>query len=115
HARKPGPFEIMVRLDERVGHNTQGFLPIVQPHFGGLWQSVRLITVPENAVDDLRAFNPPTRKVEVRGDQLRLDGKPLIVRGVLNWGYYPPTLEPNPPEGVWREDRKLIKASGYNL
>jgi hypothetical protein len=25
-----------VRLDEKVGHNTQGFLPVVEPHFGGL-------------------------------------------------------------------------------
>lgn len=31
-----------VRVDEKVGHNTQGFLPIVQPHFGGIWQPVTL-------------------------------------------------------------------------
>jgi hypothetical protein len=114
-AKKPGPHEIVVKLDERVGHNTQGFLPIIQPHFGGLWQSVKLITIPENAEDDLRAFMPPKRKVEVRGDQLLLDGKPLIVRGVLNWGYYPPTLEPHPPDDVWRADIRRIKARGFNL
>lgn len=31
-----------VVVDEKVGHNTQGFLPIIQPHFGGIWQSVTL-------------------------------------------------------------------------
>ena len=31
-----------VRVDERVGHNTQGFLPEIQPHFGGIWQGVTL-------------------------------------------------------------------------
>jgi hypothetical protein len=31
-----------VRVDEKVGHNTQGFLPVIQPHFGGIWQSVTL-------------------------------------------------------------------------
>lgn len=31
-----------VFLDEKVGHNTQGFHPIIQPHFGGLWQDVVL-------------------------------------------------------------------------
>jgi hypothetical protein len=31
-----------VRLDELVGHNTQGFLPIIEPHFGGIWQGVTL-------------------------------------------------------------------------
>lgn len=33
-----------VRVDERVGHNTQGFLPEVQPHFGGIWQGVIMCT-----------------------------------------------------------------------
>jgi hypothetical protein len=37
-----GRVEIAVRVDERVGHNTQGFLPIIQPHFGGIWRSVHL-------------------------------------------------------------------------
>lgn len=34
---------IEIELDELVGHNTQGFLPIVVPHFGGIWKSVRLV------------------------------------------------------------------------
>jgi hypothetical protein len=48
------PIEVLIRVDERVGHNTQGFLPIVQPHFGGIWQDVRLESVPETRIDDLR-------------------------------------------------------------
>ena len=32
--------EIEVQCDEKVGHNTQGFLPIIAPHFGGIWKSV---------------------------------------------------------------------------
>src|SRR5262249_32472749 len=54
--RKAGPkapHTIRVKLDEKVGHNTQGFLPIVQPHFGGIWQEVQLLTVPETYIDDL--------------------------------------------------------------
>ena len=39
-ADEPDVLEVLV--DERVGHNTQGFLPIVQPHFGGIWQDVTL-------------------------------------------------------------------------
>lgn len=35
--------DLQIELDELVGHNTQGFLPIVVPHFGGLWKHVRLI------------------------------------------------------------------------
>lgn len=34
--------ELTVRVDEKSGHDTQGFLTIIQPHFGGIWQDVRL-------------------------------------------------------------------------
>ncbi|MBL8889884.1 MAG: hypothetical protein JNL67_07880 [Planctomycetaceae bacterium] len=37
-----GPNVLEVEVDERVGHHTQGFLPVFLPHFGGIWQSVRL-------------------------------------------------------------------------
>lgn len=40
--RRDGQNVLTVRVDEKVGHNTQGFLPIVQPHFGGIWQGVTL-------------------------------------------------------------------------
>lgn len=40
--RCDGSDRLEVRVDERVGHNTQGFHPIIQPHFGGIWQPVTL-------------------------------------------------------------------------
>lgn len=40
--RRDRPNLLEVLVDEKVGHNTQGFLPIVQPHFGGIWQGVTL-------------------------------------------------------------------------
>ncbi|MBL8842099.1 MAG: hypothetical protein JNL90_11305 [Planctomycetes bacterium] len=40
--RFDGSDVLEVELDEKVGHNTQGFLPIIQPHFGGIWQEVTL-------------------------------------------------------------------------
>ena len=54
--RADGTDLLEVLVDERVGHNTQGFLPIVQPHFGGIWQSVTLCldTVPQ--IDRLSLF-----------------------------------------------------------
>jgi hypothetical protein len=192
--RKAGPgakHAVRLRVDEKVGHNTQGFLPIVQPHFGGMWQGAKLLTVGETYIDDLslqttadpatgvvtvrmplggsplkegaepwvgmrefrravpnreKALERPERAlsvenlkrdggavtfsfrvegakrwspddpvlyeldlgvpgdavgtrvgfrtVETKGEQLLLNGKPLVVRGVLNWGYYPPRLDP---------------------
>ena len=41
--RKGGLQVVAVRLDEKVGYNTQGFLPIVAPHFGGLWRGVEVL------------------------------------------------------------------------
>jgi hypothetical protein len=207
-ARPGQSHELRVRLDEKVGHNTQGFLPIIAPHFGGLWQGVSLLIVPETAVDDLRLLalgNPKTgrlelewplqraeaappktvvvryrlrghdawseatfqdeavrprdgtikldvrvpdfkrwspaepnlyevqvrlgtgaeadqittraafRKIETAGRRLLLNGKPLGVRGVLNWGYYPPRLAPNPDEEVFRKDLEFARGLGFNL
>lgn len=56
-AASPGePHELLVRVDEMVGHNSQGFLPIVAPHFGGIWQDVELVLVPELRIDDLQVL-----------------------------------------------------------
>ncbi len=47
-----GNHRLMVRVDEKVGHNSQGFLPVFAPHFGGIWQSVRLLILPESHIAD---------------------------------------------------------------
>ena len=199
------PHEVRVRLDEKVGHNTQGFLTIIEPHFGGLWQPVKLLGVPETYVDDLclHAYgNPLTHRLELhlplsgsltsrvdsvrvrrrprgatgwpvettqawpgvadapleipapgalrwspespaieeleieilsrgsvldrvsaraafrdlqaRGDHLSLNGRPLNVRGLLNWGYYPPRLAPQTDEARFRRDIEFARACGFN-
>ncbi len=199
-----GPHQLLVRLDEKVGHNTQGFLPIVAPHFGGLWQEVSLLIVPATFCDDLRllaigdlatsevrltvplAGNVPEgiptitvrsrpqseedwrvlsatgarsgntlicrapmpdarpwspveprlydvelalpgsdgdivrtrvgfRAIEVFGRQFRLNGRPLQIRGLLNWGYSPPLTAPSPGEAAWRSELEFARARGFNL
>lgn len=45
-----------VAVDERVGHNTQGFLPVIQPHFGGIWQPVTLCVDDGPVIDRLSLF-----------------------------------------------------------
>ncbi|MFO0940896.1 MAG: glycoside hydrolase family 2 TIM barrel-domain containing protein [Pirellulales bacterium] len=37
--------EVHVEVDELVGHNTQGFLPVVTNHFSGIWQPVSVEVV----------------------------------------------------------------------
>ncbi|HMP16468.1 MAG TPA: hypothetical protein PKD72_05560, partial [Gemmatales bacterium] len=192
---------IKIHVDEKVGHNTQGFLPIIAPHFGGIWQGIKLIEVPEVYIDDLRISinsnhitipivgtvsdanvtfavfpisnsisNQPVytwnsgnsssdkdqngrvtiphnfryeawsadqpklyrvvihlkngdsvtlqtgfRSIETDADKFLLNKHTLTIRGVLNWGYYPPSLAPTPSEQQWREDIQLIKRWGFNL
>lgn len=48
--RDEGPQQLRVLVDERVGHATQGFLPDISPHFGGIWQDVVLEVVPRGHV-----------------------------------------------------------------
>lgn len=195
------PHEIRVRVDEKVGHNTQGFLPIVAPHFGGIWQSVDLRIVPDVHIDDLsvratgdrvtgavelevplhgsvaargvrafrirhrrlgskqwspevirrrggvaprftvpipdaRAWSPDSpvlyelevrvgadrvvtraafRDIEVDGRRLLLNGRPLCVRGILDWGYRPPDPAPVLEEERFRRDLEHLRARGFNL
>ncbi|MCA9058927.1 MAG: hypothetical protein KDA85_10515 [Planctomycetaceae bacterium] len=217
-----GDNEILVRVDEKVGHNSQGFLPVFAPHFGGLWQDVELLTVPDVRLDDLhlaaqgdihsgllqlhvplisfpspqrlptaievhvrqrgndrivasdslaltpamtqqlaagqdlniplalavpnfRLWSPANpalydvqisllqeavgdrrvvdqihcraafRDVRVDGDRLLLNGQPLQVRGVLNWGYAPPRTAPSLEPQFWKQEIELAQAYGFNL
>ncbi len=187
---------LVVRVDERVGHDTQGFLPIIAPHFGGIWQSVSLLGLPGTWIDDtavlavgdaetatafleapvvgdaadttrvaeveigndriviplvgprteraIAAFEawdldrpihyPVTfrllrdgeevdrvetrlsfRSVRPDGRRLRLNGRPLNVRGILEWGCFPPYLAPTPDDATIRETIASAKARGFNL
>ena len=55
------------------------------------------------------------RSIEAKGSQLIFNGQPLHVRGVLNWGYYPPRLAPMPDRERWRRDIRIAKSMGFNL
>ena len=221
--------KLRVEVDEKVGHNTQGFLPIVTNHFGGIWQPVswqiyeqaRILTnslavrgnlaadeitfiVPVNqprefdgrisysirpanndadrANDQWFELNPKSESVsfiepesvngeritatnlatcpipfplkawspesaqryEIRiqlvdgsnngdrtidtftipvgfrdfvadGDQFRLNGHPIGIRGVLNWGYAPPSVAPSLDEAWMRAEIEFAKSRGFNL
>ncbi len=63
---------IAVRLDEKVGHNTQGFLPIIAPHFGGLWQKVELTITGVAHLDDARIVIDAS-DIDVRTNSAKLN------------------------------------------
>lgn len=55
------------------------------------------------------------RKLMHHGDQLLFNGAPVVLRGVLNWGWYPDILCPAPDEVTIREEFRRVRALGYNL
>ena len=55
------------------------------------------------------------REVRAEGGQLLLNGLPLRVRGVLNWGYAPPSVAPSLDPEHWRSELQLVKDYGFNL
>lgn len=201
----PSKQSLYVDVDERVGHNTQGFLPVFAPHFGGVWKGIRVLGVNDSMIDDLRLFHAsvdgkllhmeipwesaskkeadvyvrcvgpevdktvwskadqgktnvasfdfkpkapklwsaesPTLyqfEIELRdkangnvvdrvtirsgirtttadGRILKLNEKPLTVRGVLNWGYAPPRIAPSVDPFHMRKEIEQAKALGFNL
>ncbi len=235
-AARDGYWKIKIAVDEKVGHHTQGFLPVIEPHFGGLWQGVRLEIVPEAWIDQdrlmaigdwesgkvslhipiglkgptvdcrleidmgfhsqsanewagdmtpqskkwfwlatdnfklvaeafpgsedspktwingaysaaiptffvkehawlptmpqvfrlrIRLRGPATvdevnipvafRSFKARGDTWLLNDQPLIIRGVLNWGYAPPLTSPRLDEAWMRKEIETAKSYGFNL
>ena len=61
---------LKVLVDEKVGHNTQGFLPVITHHFGGIWKPVRCavresVIIDKDAVVFRRRFDPQRIEVEI--------------------------------------------------
>jgi beta-galactosidase/beta-glucuronidase len=55
------------------------------------------------------------RRIEVAGDELRLNGRRLFLRGVLDQGYWPGSGLTAPSPAALRLDLELARAAGYNL
>jgi len=66
---------LTVRVDESVGHVTQGFLSVISLHHGGIWQGVRLYATGELAIKVNGVFadaDPESGRVSVT---VAFDGK----------------------------------------
>lgn len=69
----------------------------------------------EGALSDRRETRFGMRSVECRGTQILLNGKPLMVRGVLHWGYYPDLFNIDPSEDRIRREFNDLRAAGFNM
>jgi beta-galactosidase/beta-glucuronidase len=55
------------------------------------------------------------RRIEVTCDEIRLNGRRIYLRGVLDQGYWPGTGLSAPSPEALRRDLALAKSAGYNL
>jgi hypothetical protein len=104
----------------RVEQGTiQAVLPVSDPVYWGpdhpaLYQAeLRIESVGETAARVRRAFG--FRELTRAADQLLFNGETIMLRGALNWGWYPDLLCPIPDDETIRAEIRRIRDLGFNL
>ena len=64
-------------------------------------------------IDEVRSYTA-LRSVHVQRDRFMLNGRPYVLRLVLDQGYWPDTLLAAPDDDALRRDVELAKAMGFN-
>jgi hypothetical protein len=115
---------LVVHVDQKPGHVTEGFLPTIGAAFGGIWGTVqRLREAPDPVAPTKggafrRGARPnlsPAPEIRVEGTRVLCDGLPLALRGMLHWGYYPEFGAPMPSRDVIDDEIAAFKALGFNM
>ncbi len=70
---------------------------------------------PKGNILDMQVHRVGIRSFEPRERYFYLNGRPIYIRGVLHWGYYPELLAPIPDENTIRNEIRDMKSLGYNL
>jgi hypothetical protein len=67
----------------------------------------------DQMVDELQSYTA-LRSANVLRDRFMLNGRPYVLRMVLDQGYWPDTLLAPPSDEALRRDVELVKAMGFN-
>ena len=67
----------------------------------------------DELIDDLRSYTA-LRSVTISRDRIMLNGRPYLLKLVLDQGYWPDTLLAAPDDDALRRDVELAKAMGFN-
>ncbi|MCX8053301.1 MAG: hypothetical protein N3B12_05800 [Armatimonadetes bacterium] len=76
---------------------------------------VRLSLWSNGKLSDFRSVSFGLRDVTIRRHQIFLNGKPLYIRGMLHWGYYPHLITIDPSEEQIRREFRDLRAAGFNM
>ncbi len=55
------------------------------------------------------------RRLDRKGSELRFNGAPVCLRGLLHWGWYPDRICPTPDAETIRSEFRRARAMGYNM
>ena len=67
----------------------------------------------DEVLDEVRSYTA-LRSVAISRDRFMLNGRPYVLRLVLDQGYWPDTLMTAPDDDALRNDVRLAKAMGFN-
>ncbi|MCC7478479.1 hypothetical protein IT575_08455 [bacterium] len=84
-AIRPGENELIVYVDELPDHLTQGFLSMICPHHGGIWQDVRMYETGAVTIkpDGIKINADPDGTIEI---EIQYEGdQPESVRPSIKW------------------------------
>lgn len=118
-AVQPGRHDVTVEVVKNGGPSfpvkdvLSGFLPYVFHTFGGLFRDVELVRSSTDPVADAPPAGPS--RVTVDGAQIRIDGRPTYLKGVLTWGWYPDLGHCHPSVEQVRDEVRRIRVAGFNL
>ncbi|TAH37910.1 MAG: hypothetical protein EYC70_06915 [Planctomycetota bacterium] len=109
-----GPAQTELRVDGRKVENgrVEWAEPLLWPR---AMQRVAVELVVDGKVSDRDVVTLAQRRLEARGTQLRLNGEPLGVRGLLHWGYFPDLVGPDPEPERLRTELRGMQERGFNL
>lgn len=111
HTDRSVPNEIVVRVDQKPAHTTAGFLPTIGAAFGGIWG--RVLRVDRAPPGGMPA--PIDTGMRVEGSRIMVNDRPLQLRGMLHWGYYPELGAPAPSDEQIESEIAWLRAMGFNM
>lgn len=76
--------------------------------------TVEVKLISDEAVFDTYRNRLGARSITSKEGRILVNGEPVYLRGVLNWGYYPEIYCPNPSYEMVRQELKRIKEMGFN-
>ena len=101
-----GPFTQLRLANDRV----RTWSP-EDPHLYDL--TVTLLDESGTAVDEVTSY-AGLRSISIEGKQIKINGKPVFQRLVLDQGYWPESLMTSPSDEALKRDIELSMAAGFN-